>query len=142
MAKAETKQRARRIYSDNDKAAAMVAVEANGGNVALTARQLQIPRVTLLAWMKPEGVSDTVSDIRHTKKDELSARLLDLINQMVDVIPDKIKDADIRSLITGIGVFTDKYQLLTGGATENINMRSVSLTELMQTEATVVIDSN
>jgi transposase-like protein len=132
MSDTTTKRRPKRIYSDSDKAAALVALDTNEGNVAKTARQLGIPRVTLLAWSKPDGVSDEVSDIQHTKKGDLAARFLDIIYQMVEVIPDKIPDADIRSLITGVGILTDKYQLLTGGATENVNLRAVTLTELMQ----------
>lgn len=40
----------RRQYSDNDKAAALAALDANGGNVRGTAKQLKLSHATLQRW--------------------------------------------------------------------------------------------
>lgn len=43
---------ARRHYSDRERAAARAKLEANGGNLTLTARETGISRYTLRAWAK------------------------------------------------------------------------------------------
>jgi transposase-like protein len=44
----------KRRYSDQDRAAAVAAVTANGGNIQRTARQLGIPETSLRQWVKAE----------------------------------------------------------------------------------------
>ena len=41
---------AKRSYSDEQKASALAALAANGGNARLTAAQVGVPRTTLLKW--------------------------------------------------------------------------------------------
>ena len=45
------------------------------GNVAMTARMLDIPDVTLRSWRREDWWKDAVNEIRHTGKVELTAKL-------------------------------------------------------------------
>jgi hypothetical protein len=40
----------KRMYSDEEKASALAALAANGGNALLTAQQTGVPRTTLRKW--------------------------------------------------------------------------------------------
>ncbi len=66
----------KRVYSDEEKGLALAALDANNGIVARAARQLQIPRVTLLDWSQNRHVTKEVADIRHLKKKELAEKFL------------------------------------------------------------------
>ena len=107
----------KRQYSDSEKGAALAALDANAGNVSLTARQLKIPRTTLLEWIADRHVSDDVSDIRHEKRKELSERLEDLAHTLVDLLPAKLPEASVRDLAGALIVAVDKMQLLKGAPT-------------------------
>jgi hypothetical protein len=50
MGHQQSECRPRRRYSDEDRAVALAALAANGNNLRRTARQLGIPRASLLAW--------------------------------------------------------------------------------------------
>ncbi len=57
----------RRVYSDEERATALAALDGNGGNRQRTARQLGIPRKTL-ATRASGAVHPVVADLRHQKK--------------------------------------------------------------------------
>src|SRR5687768_17475238 len=107
----------KRQYSDNEKGAALAALDANDGNVNRTARQLSIPRTTLLEWIAARHVSSDVSDIRHDKRKELSDRLEELAHTLVDILPAKLPAASVRDLAGALIVAVDKMQLLKGSPT-------------------------
>jgi hypothetical protein len=107
----------KRQYSDNEKGAALAALDANDGNVSRTAKQLKIPRTTLLEWIADRHVSNDVSDIRQEKRKELSERLEDLAHTLVDILPDKLPAASVRDLAGALIVAVDKMQLLKGAPT-------------------------
>lgn len=67
---------AKRSYSDEQKASALAALAANGGNVNLTSGQIGVPRHTLLKWAFGEGAHTSVTDIGHQKKQGLADRLV------------------------------------------------------------------
>jgi len=107
----------KRQYSDNEKGAALAALDANDGNVSRTAKQLKIPRTTLLEWIADRHVSSDVSDIRQEKRKELSDRLEDLAHTLVDILPAKLPTASVRDLAGALIVAVDKMQLLKGAPT-------------------------
>lgn len=107
---------ARRKYSDHDRAAALAALDANGGNVFKTSKQLSIPRATLQEWAAGR-VNDDVPELRHEKKQELSERLDEIAHKILDVLPKKLAEATAPQLATALGIVIDKKQLLTGEAT-------------------------
>ena len=103
---------AKRSYSDEEKASALAALAANGGNVKLTSQQIGIPRTTLLKWAAGEGVHACVTDIGHGKKQGLADRLEDIAHRLLDAIPGKVAQADLKQLSVSLGIAVDKMRLL------------------------------
>ena len=101
----------RRSYSDAERAEALAALDANGGDVSKTARQLGIPRVTLLGWASGR-VHPSVSELRQSKKEGLADRLEAVAHQLLDLFPDKAKDANLQQVATSFGIAIDKMRLL------------------------------
>lgn len=120
----------RRQYSDNDKAAALAALDTNDGNVYKTAQQLGIPRKTLESWANNAGVNDDVANLRQHKKGEIADRLEDLVHQLIDAMPGKIGDANLQQAATTLGIAVEKIQLLRGKPTD----RTVVTDELTDDE--------
>jgi hypothetical protein len=79
----------RRRYSDEDRASALAALDANDGNLQRTARQVGLPRKTLAEWAKGRA-SPAVAELRHQKKGELADRFDALAHALLDAIPTKI----------------------------------------------------
>jgi len=118
----------RRVYTNEEKGLALVALDANAGNVARTARQIKIPRVTLLDWSQNRSVSGEVSDIRHLKKKEFSDKLEELAHQLIDVLPAKLAAANLKQLSISLGIIIDKMLLLRNQLT-SINKDTAPLTD-------------
>jgi hypothetical protein len=114
---------ARRQYSDNDKAAALAALDANGGNTYKTAKDTGINRQTLANWANGRGVNHDMPNLVHQKKGELAERLMDVAHLLVDAIPDKIADASLQQVSTSLGIAIEKIQLLQGEATSRSDIR-------------------
>lgn len=108
---------AKRQYSDNDKAIALAALDANEGNVLRTAKQLGIPHKTLDEWAKGRNQVPQVADLHKEKRKDLGDRLEDLAHSLVDILPDKIPEASLRDLAGALIVAVDKMQLLKGAPT-------------------------
>lgn len=120
-------KRFKRQYSDAEKASALLALEANGGNVKGTARQLGIPVKTLGDWSKDQHVNESVAEIRHEKRPDLIDRFMSEIDKALEAMGAKRTDASYADLARTIGIFTDKMQLLKGAATERGEHRVVVL---------------
>lgn len=112
----------RRQFSDNDKAAALAALDANGGNVLKTAKQINVPRSTLQEWANGR-VNHDVPELRQQAKKALAERLEEIAHQLIDAVPDKIADASLQQVATALGIVVDKKQLLTGEATSRADVR-------------------
>ena len=106
-------------YTSDDKAAALAALESNGGNVAKTAEELGMSRTTLRRWNAENG-HEKRPDIQ-ARMPEARATLADRLRHFVDtalgVAPDKLHDANLRDVMTGVGIAIDKLQLLEGKPT-------------------------
>jgi hypothetical protein len=118
-----------RKYSDKDKATALAALDANGGNAAKTARETKIPRATIQEWANGR-VSDDVPEIRHETKRELIDMFRDELYEIFAELPHKRGDATYAQLATAAGIFNDKVQLLSGGATSRADVRLSNLPPL------------
>lgn len=118
----------RRKYSDEDKATALAALDANGGNVKRTATELEIPRITLLGWADGRGVHPVVSELQQEKRGALAERLEEIAHKIVDILPDKLQDATLQQCATSLGIIVDKRQLLMGKPTGIVD--DASLTDL------------
>ena len=111
------KRAEKRQYSDSDKATALAALDANGGNVSGTARQLSIPAKTIENWAKSRGVHPAVAKMGEVKKRELADKLEELAHQIIDAAPDKIEKAGLKDSMIAAGTAIDKMQLLRGKPT-------------------------
>jgi hypothetical protein len=111
MARGGWRAVAKRTYSDEEKASALAGLAANGGNVLLTARQAGVPRTTLRKWA--DGViHPSVAQMGHEKREDLAGRLEDLAHRIVDAIPGRLSDADLKQLGVCLGIAVDKMRLL------------------------------
>lgn len=99
-----------RRYTDDQVAQALAALDLNGGNVKRTARDLGIPRTTLVRWR--DGVS-AVSDTE--KKEAAGAR--DLVALWADVQEIGIRrmrelipiSNNLREVAVATGIAADKH---------------------------------
>lgn len=123
---------ARRHYSDEARAAALAALEANAGNVTRTARETGVPRATLQLWAAapdraapPELRQEKrveAADVYASIRDKASA----LLDKALDLISPEALAADTKLLVavsTVGGTATDKGQLLAGKPTENVKQK-------------------
>ena len=108
----------KRSYSDNQKAAALLTLETNGGNVARTARETGIPRKTIEEWSKGQGVTNDVAEIRRENRPDLLALLKDELYAVMELMPEKRANADYKDLARTMGILVDKIQLLAGEPTQ------------------------
>jgi len=102
---------AKRSYSDEEKGNALAALAANGGNALLTSQQTGVPRTTLQKWADG-AVHPCVPEMGQQKRQELADRLEGLAHRLVDAIPGKIADSDLKQLSVSLGIAVDKMRLL------------------------------
>lgn len=107
---------AKRRYSDQDRAAGLALLDANGGNLSETSRQSGYPIKTLADW-RDGAVADDVAEIRKEKKQELSELFEGIARDILKAAPDKIDDATLKDAMVAAGVAVDKMQLLKGQPT-------------------------
>lgn len=104
----------KRQYSDEDKATALTALDANGGNVKRTATQLEIPHKTLDDWAKGRNQNPAVADLRTRKRGSLADKFENLAHLIVDAMPSKIERATLSQCAVSSGIATDKAIRLRG----------------------------
>lgn len=109
----------RRQFSDNDKAAALAALDANGGNVYRTAKEIGVPRSTLQEWANGR-VNHDVPELRHLKKGELAEKLEQVAHAYTDHLLTKstIVGTGAKDAAVTVGTAIDKMRLLRGLPTE------------------------
>jgi hypothetical protein len=103
-------------YSADEKATALATLQANGGNVQLTASLLRIPRKTLESWSKGGGMKNTpIPEGLVEEKSNLLAEGLDkvatlLVGELSN--PDKVAKASLKDIAISLGIAVDKRNLL------------------------------
>src|SRR5688572_27185246 len=108
-----TTPRPRRRYPDADRAAALAALDANGGNVDATARQLNIPRMTLSDWAS--GRRNPVgADMRDAAKQNLADALEAWAVKLIGIDPTTLPNLTLRDVAVAVGISIDKVLLLRG----------------------------
>jgi hypothetical protein len=103
-------------YSADEKATALATLQANGGNVKVTASLLRIPRKTLESWSK--GGGQKMAPIPQGMIEEKASVLADnlyivatlLVGEMSN--PEKIAKASLKDLAIASGISIDKHNLL------------------------------
>src|SRR4051812_44811606 len=95
--------RSRRLYSDAERAAALAALDANGGNVKRTARHLSITVKTLSGWAKGRRGTITPEQRTEARKDLLAA-LEDFALRLVGMDPRTFADLSFKDVCVGLGI--------------------------------------
>lgn len=146
---------ARRVYTDDEKALALAALQMYGGDVSKAARAAGVPRNTLLRWR--DSAPEVVRQIVQQKTLDLAAavgqianRAAGFIGQAFDYL-ETVKDDDGQSstgavalkmlpdLNRVLGTMVDKSQLLTGGATSRVETRDA---DMSPEEALAIVRKN
>ena len=99
-------------YSDDDRANALAALAANGGNINRTARELGIPEKTLRNWANGTSHPEA-ANLAEQKKQPLAALLEDVARKLAgDLANGAAKDPAVA-----LGIVIDKRQILLGQPT-------------------------
>ena len=104
-----------RTYTDEEKAAALEALNLCGGNYAETERAIGVPAETVRLWAKGVSVSDAVyADYAAKKAGRATAVVRALNARLADALFDetKIEAARYGELVTAYGVTFDKLRLV------------------------------
>jgi transposase-like protein len=128
----------RRRYTDDDRANALAALAANGGNVKRTAEQLGIPLQTLHSWASGARHPEA-STSAEPKKGPMADRLEEIAWQLLEAIPGKIANAPLSQVATGMGIAIDKARLLRGEPTQIAETRTDARLALLR-ERYAVLD--
>ena len=105
---------------------ALAALDANGGNVCRTARQLGLPDSTLEGWAKGRGISPAVHALREVKKGTLAEKFDEVAHMALDLTLDDLeglRKAGPQARIIVAGIATEKKLLLTGQPTQITEQR-------------------
>ncbi len=109
-----------RSYSDGDKADALLAIEANGGNVFLTAKQIGIPAPTLFEWFRGKYINDDVLKLQEQKRPLLTGMFKDFAALACGILPSKMLTANIVQVATAMGIAIDKALALEGKSNKSM----------------------
>jgi hypothetical protein len=109
--------RTKRQYSDAEKGEALATLDANKGNVRLTARICRVPEKTLADWRDGKGTPNAVADLRDVKKSDLADRFEEIVHQLLGAMPGKIEEATLLQCATTVGIAVDKMILLRSQST-------------------------
>lgn len=121
--------RPRKRYDDKFRANAVVMLEAAGypnqkGALSQVSQYLNVPATTLHGWASAKH-NPVPADVRTEKKGEIVELLRAEIRAALAEAERARPDANYRDLITGVGIMTDKLQLLSDEPTENVSTRII-----------------
>lgn len=113
---------AKRVYTDEDKAKVLVALDANNGIVKRTARETGVAEQTIRDWKKQAergALSAGVQSALPAAASDFAGKTETVRDLMLDELEAKVRNSELngRDLITGIGVLTDKLRVTRGEAT-------------------------
>jgi transposase-like protein len=112
-------------YTEQFRADALVALEANGGNILQTATQLGIGEATLRSWFAEiRDIKETSSDLAIATaellpetRDEFISELKILRNKVLRHLDSQVFDLKAKEAAVTLGILIDKTELLEGNAT-------------------------
>jgi transposase-like protein len=121
----------RRHYSDKDRAEILAVLKGHGGNVSRTAKDTGAPERTIAGWAASEKsrANAAPADLRAQKEAELSeawAEVRDKAIKRANEALDRGEKLGLRDLTILAGVATDKTQLLSGKATDRLEVTSLA----------------
>lgn len=110
--------------SDEQKAAALVVLQACGGNVREAARKTGFSPRALSRWLAQSA--DVQEALASDKKKRAATALADKLEEiawkLADAVPEVIENADLQKRATALAIVIDKMQLLRG-APNNISQQ-------------------
>ncbi len=113
----------RKSYNDKFRASAVLMYEADG-NALRVAKHLGIARSTLRSWVNmahnnglQPARSGVVLEVYQEEKVSITGMLDAAVRDALGYLPDKWPEASAREIAIAVGIFVDKKQLLSGGAT-------------------------
>ena len=109
---------ARRTYSEDVKAAALMTLDENGGNLLKTAKETGVPYATLHDWKEGRGINSAVSEVRYRKRGSLVERYEELLYKLLDKAEQDYKGASFRDIMGAIHIIHDKIETLKGRPTQ------------------------
>lgn len=103
----------KRTYSDTEKANTLIALEANGGCVRETSRQLGIPEQTIKEWRNGR-IHPDIAKISLESRATIADRLEEIAHLLIDDIsrPEKIAITPLKEVSIALGISIDKMRLL------------------------------
>ena len=112
-------------YTEQFRAEALVAYEANGGNILQTATQLGIAEATVRDWVAQnrdikEGSSDlaiATAELLPATREEFIVELKDTRNRTLRQLSQTLHELKPREAAVTLGILIDKTELLEGNAT-------------------------
>jgi transposase-like protein len=111
---------AKRTYTDADRAAVVLALQVNQGNVARTARDTGVSESTVRDWKRvwdKDGPPENVQAEAVEQAKEFVAELEEVRNKTLSLLRDKLDEVRPDKLATVFGILDDKYRLAIGLAT-------------------------
>lgn len=116
-------------YTDEQRAAALVKLAANAGNVTRTAAELGVPEATLRSWRdgarSPKARKECALKMRPTAErcDEIAASMLDKIEEKIDT-------GTLAGTTTAFGIMVDKAAMLRAAAPPDEGEQVIDLSKL------------
>ena len=111
-------QRQRRVWTDREKAQALVVLDLCNGDVTDAANKLGIARQSLEQWRDNKGVNSDVQELRRIGKTYLADMWEAIAEKALGKIPEKLEHSSAAQLATIAAIAVDKMLLLRGQATE------------------------
>lgn len=108
----------KRTYSDTEKAQALAMMAANGGNLTLTATEMDIPISTIQQWWNGKHVHQAVIEIKREQRGMLANMLRGFVSRVIcNTTDEEIQNTPLKDRFVALGIAADKSQLLDGDAT-------------------------
>jgi len=112
-------------YTEQQRADALIALEANRGNIKQTAIQLGIGEATLHRWIDENSdngdiksnIAVATQELLPTTRGEFINRLTRLRDKHLEHLENNYQDLTARETVVSLGILIDKVELLEGNAT-------------------------
>lgn len=121
--KPNKKKSTRKVHSKETKAVAIAMLEANGGNISQTARDMDIPERSINSWANGQkGGSDPevlalVPEARELIKEGLWTTAWEANQRIRELIK---TSQDLKAVTIALGIVIDKATLISGDAKTQI----------------------
>lgn len=128
--KPKAKKPVYRDYSPKDKAAALVLLDWNNGNVRKTAKDIGVPEGTLRSW---KTQADENPEIK-TAADEMAGSLADQIEQTLRIglaeARKKLPKASLSAINSTVSMLAEKHQVINNRPSDIQDFRGNKIEEL------------